>query len=547
MEVCPQTANRFLHRIPVTGGVTMPEGNKIQSPRLISWNITLRCPLRCAHCYVNAGEYEAEGVLSTGEAFSIIDQIRELGKPVVILSGGEPLMRDDIFVIARYGSDKGLRMAMGTSGVLIDEKIARNIKDSGIRKVAISIDSADPKEHDKFRGLPGAWERAVQGIRHCVHEGIGVQINMTVLNPGIRAIRDVVSLGTSLGVKDYQLFFPVPTGRGNEVSWLTPQVYEDLIRDVLIMYHGSKVNIRPTCAPQFRRIADQLDITNPLWGRGCIAGISYCRIFANGDVTPCPYLPARAGNIRETPLKKIWTESPVFAVLRDPLLLTGKCGRCGYKDVCGGCRARSYKTGGTMTDMCGGIARPDHPEGDLCGEDPWCRYEPGGKPDGKYSAPVDFTDLALLDALQDDIPLVSRPFEAIAARLGIPEDDVIQKIAALQERGIVRGVSPVLESRHVGLSATTLIALRVSGEQIPTVTRLINAYPEVSHNYRRDHAYSLWFTVAGKDENRIQEILGEIKNYSGLTDTDVLELPTVRRFKIDVRFSFPGNPVKRGE
>lgn len=197
-----------------------------------------------------------------------------------------------------------------------------------------------------------------------------------------------------------------------------------------------------------------------------------------------------------------------------------------------------------MTDMCGGIARPAHPEGDLCGEDPWCRYEQTGKPAGKCSAPIDFTDLTLLDALQDDIPLVSRPYAVIAARLGIPEDDVIQRIAALQERGIVRGLSPVLESCRVGLSATTLIALRVADEQIRTVARLINAYPEVSHNYRRDHAYSLWFTIAGKDEDRIREILSEIKKQAGLTDQDTLELPTLRRFKIDVRFFIPGVPVK---
>jgi radical SAM protein with 4Fe4S-binding SPASM domain len=517
--------------------------NEVKNPHIISWNITLRCPLRCAHCYVNAGEREAEGVLSTGEAYAVIDQICELGKPVVILSGGEPLMRDDIFAIARYGTKKGLKMAMGTSGILIDEKTARDIRDSGIRRVAISIDSADPKVHDTFRGLPGAWERAVAGIRHCTSTGIGVQINMTVLSPDIQVIKDVVSLGTSLGVKDYQVFFPVPIGRGDGVSWLTPRVYEDLIRDVLVTYQGSDVNIRPTCAPQFRRIADALGISNLLWGRGCIAGTRYCRIFADGDVTPCPYLPARAGNVREISLKKIWNESPVFSVLRDPELLTGKCGRCGYQEICGGCRARAYKTGGGMTDMCGGITRPDNPGGDLCGEDPWCRYEPEGKLI-KKTGPVDPVDLALLDILQDDIPLVSRPFDVIAARLGIPEEEVIRRLKGLQEQGIVRGLSPILESRHAGLSATTLVALRVPDEKIPMIARLINAYPEVSHNYRRDHSYSLWFTVAGKDESRIQEILREIKEQSGLIDQDILELPTIHRFKIDVRFSFPGIPVK---
>ena len=322
-------------------------------------------------------------------------------------------------------------------------------------------------------------------------------------------------------------------------------MYEDLIRDVLVTYQKSDVNIRPTCAPQFRRIADTLGISNPVWGKGCIAGTRYCRIFANGDVTPCPYLPARAGNVRESPLKQIWEESPVFTALRDPSLLTGKCGRCEYNEVCGGYRARSYSSKRAMTDMCGGIVRPENPGGDLCGEDPWCRYEPKGK-SIQHSGPIDRTDRALLDALQDDIPLVSRPFEVIAARLGIPEDDVMRRLDRLQEQGIVRGLSPVLESRHVGLSATTLVALKVPEEKIQTVARLINAYPEVSHNYRRDHAYSLWFTIAGKDENRIQEIIQGIKQQSGITGQDILELPTVRRFKIDVRFLFPDIPVNGG-
>jgi DNA-binding Lrp family transcriptional regulator len=192
-----------------------------------------------------------------------------------------------------------------------------------------------------------------------------------------------------------------------------------------------------------------------------------------------------------------------------------------------------------MTDMCGGIAWPDTPGGDLCGEDPWCRYKPPEET-LHHPVPVDRTDLALLDTLQDDIPLVSRPFEAIAARLEIPEDEVILRVKGLQDRGIIRGLSPVLESRQVGLSATTLVALRVPDEKIPAVVRLINAYPEVSHNYRRDHAYSLWFTVAGKDERRVRDIVQEVTRLAGLREQDILELPTVRRFKIDVRFSFPG-------
>lgn len=508
-------------------------------PRLISWNVTLRCPLRCGHCYMDAGAQEAEGVLSTKEAYEVIDRISEFCNPVVVLSGGEPLMRDDIFAIARYGTGRGLRMAMGTSGIRIDDGTARALKESGIRRVAISIDSADPAVHDRFRGLPGAWERAVQGIRHCLNEHIGVQINTTVLSPQIQALNDIVSLGTSLGVNDYQVFFPVPTGRASDVPWFTPTVYEDLIRNLLTTYHATGVNIRPTCAPQFRRIACTLGIDDQSWSRGCIAGISYCRIYPNGDVTPCPYLPARCGNLRESTFREIWNESPVFRALRDPSRLTGRCGRCEYQDVCGGCRARSYRPGAGMTDLCGGITRPDDPAGNLCGEDPWCRYMPVRK--SRVSVPaLEPVDLAVLEALQDDIPLVSRPFDAIAARLDVSPDDLILRIRRLQEQGIIRGLSPVLEPQKIGLSVTTLVALKVPDEKVPDVARLINRYPEVSHNYRRDHAYSLWFTIAGRNEDRVREIIREIRKEAGLSVRDVLELPTVKRFKIDVRFSFSG-------
>jgi radical SAM protein with 4Fe4S-binding SPASM domain len=349
------------------------------APRIISWNITLRCPLKCSHCYVNAGENEAVGVLSTEEAFSVIDQIRATGKPVVVLSGGEPLLREDIFAIARYGTEQGLRMVMGTSGYLLDQAMAKKCKEAGIRAVAISIDSADPSVHDAFRGTEGVWERAVEAIRFCRDEDIGVQINMSVMQSEMSDVREVIEVGTALGVRDYQLFFPVPTGRAQLIEPGSAKEYEELIRQILIRYRDSDLNIRPTCAPQFRRIAEELGITNPAWGRGCIAGISYCRIYANGDVTPCPYLPVSAGNIRTTPFPEIWTNSRIFAALRDPDLLTGKCGKCRFNIICGGCRARAYRGADAVSPgWCDGLAPPDVLSGDICAEDPWCPYEPGG-------------------------------------------------------------------------------------------------------------------------------------------------------------------------
>lgn len=346
------------------------------APRIISWNITLRCPLKCAHCYVDAGEDEAAGVLSTQEAFAVIDQIRKAGRPVVVLSGGEPLLREDLYTIARYGTDQGLRMVLGTSGYLIDHGTAVKLREAGIRAVAISLDSDDPATHDAFRGLDGVWEKAVQAIRHCSDEGIAVQINMSVMRSAISDVEDVIRLGTSLGVHDYQLFFPIPTGRARGIEPRSPDEYEELIRQILIRYRNSDLNIRPTCAPQFRRIADDLDITNPSWGRGCLAGITYCRIFANGDVTPCPYLPVSAGNVRTTPFSEIWKNSELFAALRDPDRLMGKCGRCTFKTTCGGCRARAYQQGDATPLWCDGLAKPDSANGEICGEDPWCPYQP---------------------------------------------------------------------------------------------------------------------------------------------------------------------------
>jgi AdoMet-dependent heme synthase len=350
----------------------------VNAPRIISWNITLRCPLKCTHCYVDAGDEEVDGVLSTQEAFSVIDQIRATGTPVVVLSGGEPLLREDVYAIARYGTERGLRMVMGTSGYLIDHDTAVNLREAGIRAVAISLDAKDAACHDAFRGVDGVWERAVEAIGHCRDAGISVQINMSVMRSAMSNVDEVIKLGTSLGVHDFQLFFPIPTGRARQIEPRSPEEYEELIRQILLRYRDSGLNIRPTCAPQFRRIADRLGIASPAWGRGCLAGISYCRIFANGEVTPCPYLPVSAGNVRTTPFAEIWNNSRLFAALRDPDCLTGKCGQCSYKTSCGGCRARAYRGDDLVSPRwCDGLATPDTRNGECCGEDPWCPYQPG--------------------------------------------------------------------------------------------------------------------------------------------------------------------------
>ncbi|KAF5087467.1 putative mycofactocin radical SAM maturase MftC [anaerobic digester metagenome] len=335
-------------------------------PTLISWNVTYRCNLRCAHCYMDAGNGGGALELSTGEAKMLIDQVKQAGSPVLILSGGEPLLRDDIFEIAEYGTQKGLRMAIGTNGTLIDDRAAVRLAGAGIRKAAISLDSADPGVHDRFRGVTGAWERAVAGIEACRDAGIPVQVHTTVTLQNHRDLEGIAEFGESLGVRDFQFFFLVPTGRGKEVVDISPEMYESLIRRILRLRADRGLSIRPTCAPQYVRIAAGMGLPVAEGERGCIAGIRYCRIDPTGEVTPCPYLPLGLGNIRRTPFAEIWNGSEVFAALRSGEGLKGKCGACEYRSACGGCRARAY-----------GIAKGGSGTGDCLAEDPWCLYEPG--------------------------------------------------------------------------------------------------------------------------------------------------------------------------
>ncbi|PKL57284.1 MAG: radical SAM/SPASM domain-containing protein [Methanomicrobiales archaeon HGW-Methanomicrobiales-6] len=342
------------------------DGKSEYKPTLVSWNVTYRCNLRCAHCYMDAGNGGGAPELSTSEAKMLIDQIARVGSPVMILSGGEPLLRDDIFEIAEYGTHQGLRMVIGTNGTLIDGRTAVRLAGAGIRKAAISLDSADPGVHDRFRGVTGAWERAVAGIEACRDAGIPVQVHTTVTLQNRRELEAIAEFGESLGVHDFQFFFLVPTGRGKGVVDISPEMYETLIREILRLRADRGLSIRPTCAPQHVRIASEIGLPVAEEERGCIAGIRYCRIDPKGEVTPCPYLPLGLGNIRETSFAEIWRGSEVFAALRSGEALKGKCGICEYRSACGGCRARAY-----------GLTEEGAQAGDYLAEDPWCLYEPG--------------------------------------------------------------------------------------------------------------------------------------------------------------------------
>ena len=344
------------------------------APRIISWNTTLKCNLRCSHCYINAKNDPDKSELNQYEGKMLIDQISDLGKSILVLSGGEPLLRNDIFELARYGVQKGLIVTMGTNGTLLDDEAAKKLYEVGIRKVAISIDSSTSDVHDELRGVNGAWNKALDGVRACLRNGVGVQFNVTMTKQNHSDLDNILLLAKNLCVRSTHLFFLVPTGRGKDLKDITPADYEGLLRKML-SYPQNELEIKPTCAPQFMRIAKELNVNTNRWGRGCIAGISYCRILPNGSVTPCPYLPTEVGNIRKTPLQEIWMKSEVLKALRNFENLKGKCGICEYQDICGGCRARAYG----LTSYCSGATAKSEEQtnaGDIFASDPWCTYQP---------------------------------------------------------------------------------------------------------------------------------------------------------------------------
>lgn len=349
-------------------------------PLVMSWNVTRECNMKCTHCYINATETKLTNELTTSEGKQLIDQICQVSHPLLILSGGEPLLRPDIFELIKYGSSKGLKMGLGSNGSLIDEKVAGKLKTAGITTVSISLDSNLPNQHDSFRSVAGAWEKAVNACKTLRKNNVLVQVNTTLTQQNYNQIDDIMTLAESIGVENFHLFFLVPTGRGTKLTDISPNKYEEMITNTFAKVSKHSLNVRPSCAPQFMRIAKNMGLDMRQWIRGCIAGMYYCRIYPNGDVTPCPYLPIKLGNIRDQSFKDIWFNSPVFKSLRNPECLRGKCGACEHRNLCGGCRARAYGLSADFIDYCGDLHMPSEAKKDYLTEDPWCVYQPKQSP-----------------------------------------------------------------------------------------------------------------------------------------------------------------------
>ena len=355
-----------------------PEAQKPERfvPLVMSWNVTRECNMKCSHCYINATEKKLANELTTAEGKSLMDQISQVSKPLLILSGGEPLLRQDIYELIQYGASKGLKMGLGSNGSLIDDTAAGKLKAAGIATVSISLDSHIPAQHYEFRGVTGAWEKAVNACKVLRKNNVLVQVNTTLTQQNYSQIDDIMSLSEKIGVENFHLFFLVPTGLGAKLADISPQKYEDMITNTFAKVSKHSLNVRPSCAPQFMRIAKGMGLDMRQWVRGCLAGLYYCRVYPNGDVTPCPYLPIKLGNVREKSFKEIWFNSPIFKALRDSNSLKGKCGVCEHRGLCGGCRARAYGLSSDFIDYCGDLHEPSELKSDYLAEDPWCVYQP---------------------------------------------------------------------------------------------------------------------------------------------------------------------------
>lgn len=322
---------------------------------IVSWNTTNACNMYCDHCYRDAG-CKAKEELSTSEAKTLLGQIAKAGFKLMIFSGGEPLLRADIVELIAHAASLGLRPVLGTNGTLISVEMARRLKEAGTMRVGISLDSLDIEQHNKFRKYHRAWEEAEHGMRNCRAVGLPFQIHTTVMDWNRDQLESITDFAVKIGAKAHHFFFLVPTGRAvsMEEESLRAKEYKEALIRIMKKQQEVDIELKPTCAPQFVHIAKQMG-ANTRFQRGCLAGISYCIISPRGQVQPCAYLNILLGDVRKTSFDEIWANHPVLNELRT-LNYKGDCGACGYKKICGGCRARAAY----------------YDKGDYMAAEPWC-------------------------------------------------------------------------------------------------------------------------------------------------------------------------------
>jgi len=344
--------------------------------RLLFWESTIKCNLACAHCRRIESNNTAYKDMSTAQAKNLLEQLASLGKkqsmmPVLVFSGGEPLCRDDLFELISRARSLGIIPALATNGTLIDSTVAERMHDSGVMRVSVSLDGATAEVHNKLRQLSGSFEKAIEGIGHLREQKVPFQINMTLTRHNAHQIEDVYNLAKSLGAVAVHIFMLVPVGCGQSLAdtdMLSPKQYEQKMLDICKLDGRGELQLKVTCGPHYERVTREQGVSSHMKAsrsghggasRGCLAGIGVLFVGHQGDVFPCGYLPVRCGNVLEDKLSDIWYNNKDLARMRDSNQLEGKCGVCGYRQICGGCRGRAYAA-----------------TGNYMAEEPFCAYVP---------------------------------------------------------------------------------------------------------------------------------------------------------------------------
>jgi radical SAM protein len=372
----------------------MPRIDYRTTPFLIIWETTQACDLVCRHCRASAQPGHDPRELTTAEGEDVLRQAADMGTPIFILSGGDPLKRRDLFHLIRHGAALGLRMAtIPAATPLLTEEVVRRLKDSGLGQMALSLDFPTAALHDEFRGVPGAWAKTMQAVEWAHKHALPLQINTTLCGRSAPWLEDMATLVKSLDVVFWEVFFLVPMGRGADLGGLTAKQCEDLFAILYRAQKGARFLVKITEAPHYRRYvaerereeAGRVPAAPPAHGariehlprqlirtegpghtiglaaQGVNSGNGFLFIAHDGSVFPSGFLPIRAGNVREQRLAAIYRDSDLFRTLRAPDRLHGPCGICEYNTICGGSRSRAY----ALT-------------GDPLASDPWCLYVPRG-------------------------------------------------------------------------------------------------------------------------------------------------------------------------
>lgn len=349
-------------------------GDAAQAPRLVAWEATRACDLACVHCRAVAQPGPDSRQLSTEEAFRLVDDVAAFRQPVIlIITGGDPLKREDIFEVAARATRAGLRVVMSPSGTHVTPAIVSCLKAAGVQRISVSLDGSTPALHDGFRQVAGAFEAATRSLAYAREGGLPFQVNTTVTQHNRHDLADMLRLAVELGAVTWDVFMLVPTGRGRVQMEITPEAYEETLHFVYEASQTAPIQVKMTCAPHFKRIQLQERKRrggpptgghgpgHPAHGfaRGCMAGYGFCFVSHIGEVGGCGYMPLLAGSVRQGSLVDIYRDSPLFKSLRDPNLLQGRCGVCEYRVLCGGCRARALGATGNYLE-----------------EEPFCTYQP---------------------------------------------------------------------------------------------------------------------------------------------------------------------------